>query len=296
MLDYKLKEKIEKYFAYGKNQTRINLLNRRTFWLRRKQLANYEKLNNNNARLDLLMKHVFMDNAARLLWVPPTKPYYEPQGVYKNIHDFSKTLVFSSWEMVPRMITCLVSYEAERQNMQSLKTQLKKEDDLREIQYFLDDGEEDNLTKGTRYPRPRMKFSYDSKEGRPRGMALFCLVYPSDFLTRAYDPVACLNDNMSLVAIRAQVKAKIESVLEKYPESAQVGPTDKRWYYLAPLLLDDELYTGSWFHNEEEADEVDGANRYKDHLTELQNIYKRVINKARKRTCKTYCASTWIMP
>ena len=278
MLDYKLKEKIEKYFAYGKNQTRINLLNRRTFWLRRKQLANYEKLNNNNARLDLLMKHVFMDNAARLLWVPPTKPYYEPQGIYKNIHDFSKTLVFSSWEMVPRMITCLVSYEAERQNMQSLKTQLKKEDDLREIQYFLDDGEEDNITKGTRYPRPRMKFSYDSKEGRPRGMALFCLVYPSDFLTRVYDPVACLNDSMNLAAIRAQVKAKIESVLEKYPESAHVGPTDKRWYYLAPLLLDDELYTGSWFHNEEEADEVDGANRYKDHLTELQNLYKKVIN------------------
>ena len=277
MLDYKLKEKIEKYFVYGKNQNRINLLNRRTFWLRRKQLANYEKLNNNNARLDLLMKHSFMDNAARLLWVPPTKPYYEPQGIYKNIHDFSKTLVFSSWEMVPRMITCLISYEAERQNMQSLKTQLKKEDDLREIQYFLDDGEEENVNKSARYPRPRMKFSYDSKEGRPRGMALFCLVYPSDFLTKAYDPVAYLNDNMSLTAIRAKVKAIIESTLVKYPESTHDGSDGKRWYYLAPLLLDEEKYVRDWFSKEEETYEDDRNNRYKDHLTELQNLYEMVV-------------------
>ena len=278
MLDYKLKEKIEKYFAYGKNQSRINLLNRRTFWLRRKQLANYEKLNNNNARLDLLMKYAFMDNAARLLWVPPTKPYYEPQGVYRNIHDFSKTLVFSSWEMVPRMITCLVSYEAERQNMQSLKTQLKKEDDLREIQYFLDDGEEENVNKSTRYPRPRMKFSYDSKEGRPRGMALFCLVYPSDFLTKAYNPVTCLNDNMSFTVIRAQLKAKIKSALDKYPESTHDGSDGKRWYYLAPLLLDEAKYVEEWFCNEEETAEVDRNNRYKDHFMELRNLYIRVIN------------------
>ena len=278
MMDYKLKDKIEKFYDKDENKNRINLLNRRTFWLPIKQLKNYEKLNNNNARLTLLMKDVFMDNAARLLWVPPTKPYYEPQGVYKNIKDFSKTLVFSSWEMVPRMITCLVSYEAERQNMQSLKTLLKKQDDLRDIQYILEDEEENTVSKNTRYPRPRMRFSYDSKEKRPKGMALFCLIYPSDFLTKVYDPVACLNENMSLAAIRSQVKEKIKKALEKYPETTYYGPPDKRWYYLSTLLLDEENYVETWFQNEEETDEADGNNRYKDHLTELRNLYNAVLN------------------
>ena len=278
MMDYKLKDKIEEFYDKDENKNRINLLNRRTFWLPIKQLKNYEKLNNNNARLALLMKDVFMDNAARLLWVPPTKPYYEPQGVYKNIKDFSKTLVFSSWEMVPRMITCLVSYEAERQNMQSLKTLLKKQDDLRDIQYILEDEEENTVSKNTRYPRPRMRFSYDSKEKRPKGMALFCLIYPSDFLTKVYDPVACLNENMSLDVIRTQVKEKIKKALEKYPETTYYGPPDKRWYYLSTLLLDEENYVETWFQNEEETDEADGNNRYKDHLTELRNLYKAVLN------------------
>ena len=146
------------------------------------------------------------------------------------------------------------------------------------ISLTLDDGEEENVNKSTRYPRPRMKFSYDSKEGRPRGMALFCLVYPSDFLTKAYNPVTCLNDNMSFTVIRAQLKAKIKGALDKYPESTHDGSDGKRWYYLAPLLLDEAKYVEEWFCNEEETAEVDRNNRYKDHLTELQNIYKRVIN------------------
>ena len=274
MLDYKLKEKIENYFIAGKNLNKINLLNRKTFWLRRKQLANYEKLNNNNARLDLLMKYAFMNNAARLLWVPPTKPYYEPQGVYKSIKDFTKTLVFSSWEMVPRMITCLVSYEAERQNMQSLKTQLKKEEDLREIQYFLDDGEEDNTNKISRYPRPRMKFSLNS-DGRPRAMALFCLLYPSEFLTRAYDPVSCLNGKMSLASIRGQLKIIIETELKKIPQLNSTG-IDSRWYYLAPLLLDDSGYVKEWLQNEENTADNTKTKGYGRHLAELRNLYQNV--------------------
>ena len=30
------------------------------------------------------------ENAEQLLWVPPSFPYYKPQGVYKNAENFSK--------------------------------------------------------------------------------------------------------------------------------------------------------------------------------------------------------------
>ena len=300
MQGYRLKEKIEAYFAEN-NQKRTNLLKRRTFWLRQDQIANYEKLNNNNARLDVLMKHAFKDNAARLLWVPPTQPYYEPQGEYKNIKDFSKTLVFSSWEMVPRMITCLASYEAERINMQTLKTRLKNEVELQGLHYFLDDGEENTTKKTPRYPRPRLNFAFT--DNRPRGMSLFCLIYPSDFLTKVYDPVACLNERMSLSDIRAHVRGIITEALNRLPETVSSGPVDQRWYYVAPLLLDDKRYVVDWFLSEETDDEEESyieedqykEQRYADfwneeaeteeanisgyerHLLLLRNLYKSIV-------------------
>ena len=76
----------------------------------------------------------FLDdlNAELLLWVPPSKPYYAPQGVFKNVPAFSKTLIFSSWEMVPRMIAGLLSYEAERKTV----GKLAKSNEAKEAHYF----------------------------------------------------------------------------------------------------------------------------------------------------------------
>lgn len=95
-------------------------------------LDRYDKVPNNNARLDRVMAHTFKDNAELLLWVPPARPYYQPQGVFKNVSDFSKTLVFSSWEMVPRMIAGLLSYEAERKTV----GKLAKANEDKEAHYF----------------------------------------------------------------------------------------------------------------------------------------------------------------
>lgn len=51
-----------------------------------------------------------------LLWIPPANKYYEcgPQNIFEQCDGYSKTLVFSSCEMVPRVIATLTSYEAER--------------------------------------------------------------------------------------------------------------------------------------------------------------------------------------
>lgn len=58
--------------------------------------------------------------AESLLWVPPSIPYYQPGGVFKDKGGFSKVLVFSAWEMVPRMIACTLSYECERRTISKL--------------------------------------------------------------------------------------------------------------------------------------------------------------------------------
>lgn len=55
-----------------------------------------------------------------LLRIPPSNPYYNTGGVFSRHRNYSKVLVFSSWEMVPRMLSVMLSYEAERRTIGKL--------------------------------------------------------------------------------------------------------------------------------------------------------------------------------
>ena len=127
MKKYKIKEQIEKYYTkhsekFG-NEKQQNLL-----WLNRSKINKYDELPKTNARLEALKEKSFINGAEKYMWVPPSKPYYEMRGAYKNSKGFSKILVFSAWEMVPRMIGALVSYEAERLTVGKLVHQIKNQD------------------------------------------------------------------------------------------------------------------------------------------------------------------------
>ena len=259
MRDYQLKRYIENYFTEHPDET--NKMNRDTFWLKRSSLDKYDKIPSGNARLDRVMEHTFKENAELLLWVPPSRPYYQPQGVYKNTTAFSKTLVFSSWEMVPRMIAGLLSYEAERKTV----GKLAKANEDKEAHYF--------YTGEKRYPSARMNFSVSN--GTPSAMTLFCLMYPSQFLTQCYDPIDCMNRGLSLREIEKEVKGKIAEKLAKY-ETTTAGRTDNRWYYVAPLLLDGAGYVTGWLGSDEALasfdDEDEKTKRQKGFLTHLQTL------------------------
>lgn len=89
-----------------------------------KKVDGYRPVPPANARLQYLLDSLFAGghSAEKLLWVPASRPYYRTDGVFAKNAGFSKTLVFSSWEMVPRMISCMVSYEAERRVIKGLWT------------------------------------------------------------------------------------------------------------------------------------------------------------------------------
>lgn len=254
-----IREFKEKYFADHPDE--VGKVNKDTFWLKRRTLDRYDKVPNNNARLDRVMAHTFKDNAELLLWVPPARPYYQPQGVFKNVSDFSKTLVFSSWEMVPRMIAGLLSYEAERKTV----GKLAKANEDKEAHYF--------YTGEKRYPSARLNFSVSN--GTPNAMTLFCLMYPSQFLSRCYDPIDCINRGLTLREIEKEIKGKIADKLVKY-ETTTSGVQDKRWYYIAPLLLDGAGYVTTWLNSDSELtsydDEDEKTKRQKGFLTHLQAL------------------------
>ena len=262
MKNYKLKRRIESYFK--RNSQEIYKMNKDTFWLNEIDIANYNVISYNNARLIDLMKHVLKDNADKLLWIPPSKPYYPLEGAFKGTHNFSKTLIFSSWEMVPRMISSLVSYEVERKTIGKLN---------RDINYF----------SQRRYPYPRLNFAL--REGKPAQMALLTLIYPSKFLIDSYDPIDCLNRNLSLDEIEQEIKEKIRKELYNIPFEDSL-PEDPAWYYLSPLLLDKLYLDGSdsnnfvdmWFKDVNELFREDKQKGFLKHLKRLEEKFNGFYN------------------
>ena len=230
MKSYKLKTEISDYF--DKHLDEISKIKKDSFWINKSDIHNYNEIEFNHARLNHLMDNVLKDNAELLLWVPPSKEYYPSQGVFKDTNDFSKTLVFSSWEMVPRMISSLVSYEVERRTIGEFSK------DNPNIKYFKQGN------KSYNYTAPRNDYSLD--KDKPRRMTLLSLIYPSRYLSMVYVPIECLNDNLSLKKIENKLRMKIKSKLDQFGEELDSHDNfgrrylreDYRWYYLAALLLD----------------------------------------------------------
>ena len=247
MRDYQLKRNVEKYFKSHPQE--LNKIKRDSFWINRNAVDRYDRIPNNNARLERVMNCVLQRGVEKLLWIPPSRPYYEMEGVYKNTEFSTKTLIFSAWEMVPRMLACLLSYEAERRTV----GKLSKDYQDRDVHYFYS-GEK-------RYPSARMNFSV--KNGAPSAMTLFCLLYPSRFLTGCYDPISCMNAGMSIRDIQRKVREKVREKLKEFPTSDR-GNQDRRWYYIAPLMMDGDKYAYSWLESADKlADYDDGDEKSK---------------------------------
>lgn len=235
MRDYQLKRNVEKYFREHPDEVRK--IKKDSFWLNRNAIDRYDRIPNNNARLERVMNSVLQRGVEKLLWMPPSRPYYELQGAFKDSEFSTKTLIFSAWEMVPRMLASLISYEAERRTV----GKLAKDYEDRDVHYFYS-GEK-------RYPSARMNFSV--RNGTPGSMTLFCLLYPSAFLSDCYDPIACMNAGMSIRDIQKQVREKIYEKLKEFPSNER-GNQDRRWYYIAPLMMDSAKYAYSWLESKNE--------------------------------------------
>lgn len=262
MENYILKKKIKQKFVEGED---TKILKKPLVWLDKNIIENYGELPQTNSRLTLLEQKAFENNAEKLLWVPPCKPYYELKGAYEGVTDFSKILVFSSWEMVPRMISTLVSYEAERR--------------IYGNKYAYSDSDETKQNK----PEPRLRFALKGKE--PNSMNLFTLVYPSKTLASLFNPVETLNNHISLsqleLNIKEQIKLKLNK-LKKYENQEVLGNRKyiNRWYFLAPILMDGIKYSQSWLAEllvEYEGRKEEDNDRYSVYLKTLDSILSNEI-------------------
>lgn len=206
--DYMFKRKIEEKYKNGKKKPLFSEIDPEyTLWFDEDTI---DIIKNNkvkreipckNAKLQMLMDTVLPKDkkVEQLLWIPPSRPYYAPQGVFAGFYDGTelkpesaptKTIVFSRYRMVPRMIASMVSYEAENRVG---KSEPENDTDL--------------------------------------NSSLF--KYPSRFLCNAYNPSACIGK--SIDEIKDSIKETIQEKLRKFvpPEC-----DDQYTLLFALLLLD----------------------------------------------------------
>ncbi|MGP4076286.1 DEAD/DEAH box helicase [Halobacillus sp. K22] len=269
MEHYKLKQKITQYLQKSPGQ--VNKVNVPHLWMNESVIKHYKRLPDKNARLSKIKEIALPTNAERLLWIPPSLPYYDFGGCYKGMEQFSKLLIFSAWEMVPRAVSTMVSYEAERLTVGELVKRTSKRKKREGMEYF----------SQRRFPQPRLSFSMRDKE--PANMNHLTLLYPSVTLSRLFNPADVLSRRLSLSELKAEIEEKVQILLDglNFPEIEQTSREDERWYYIAPLLFDkQEGVIREWFSNDsllsglndEKEEQGDKAALLK-HLEALRSIY-----------------------
>ena len=174
-------------------------------------INNYRPIPAANGKLKYLHDLVFGTRHEKktqlLLWVPASNPYYKAGGVFESNEacNFSKIILFSSWEMVPRMISIMMSYYSELYTLGELK---KVE---AEIRY--------TSQKKNRYGENRL---------RADGL----LEYPCRTLSGLFSPTTFYGEKLS--SIRKIIKQRIQ---EEFAQNTIISSIPQQGRNNAKLIL-----------------------------------------------------------
>ncbi|MCZ7681354.1 MAG: hypothetical protein M5U28_22210 [Sandaracinaceae bacterium] len=181
--------------------------------LTRSTVQKYEAIDPSNARLRALARDLLDDGQWQLLWVPPTLRYWPLAGAFAEHADFTKALVFSAWNVVPDVVSAVLSYEAERRAL----------------------GRENDLRYRELHEKNRGLLRFSSSEGRLTGMPVLALQYPALRLADELCPLRMRADGVT--DVREETRRRVAALVAELP--AGEGRPDDRWHWAAPALLDD---------------------------------------------------------
>lgn len=189
------------------------------------RVRDYKPIESANPRLRSLIEETVTQGMWRLLWMPPSFRYHRLGEPFSSVpaEALTKRLVFSSWSVVPKAIAALVSYEAERRMVRSSSRR-------------------SNTTEARE--RVRSPLAVTVRDGRPVGMTVFALMYPSPALAMLADPLTLGRelgsiDEPALGDLIAEARRRADHALtDLVLERPTEGPVDERWYWAAPIMLD----------------------------------------------------------
>ena len=223
------------------------------------EYRSYAEIDPENARLRSLLAETVDMGLWKLLWLPPSLPYYglgEPFSGLGEL-DLTKRLVFSAWNVVPKAIASLASYEAERRMM------------------TMGGESAENSPEARRRIKPLLQVKRSGTD--LSGLSTLILLYPSPTLARLGDPLEIARAHRSngtlatcsdvLAAARGRIETQLAPLTIGAPTE---GREDERWYWITPLLLDQQNgemdswlsqpdLTDAWSQTDDEDDDADGS-------------------------------------
>ena len=182
-----------------------------TLLLSKYAINNYRPIPAANGKLKYLHDLVFGTRHEKktqlLLWVPASNPYYKAGGVFESneARNFSKIILFSSWEMVPRMISIMMSYYSELYTLGELK----------------------KIEAEIRYTSPK-KNRYGENRLRADGL----LEYPCQTLSGLFSPTTFYGEKLS--SIRKNIKQRIQ---EEFAQNTIISSIPQQGRNNAKLIL-----------------------------------------------------------
>lgn len=198
----------------------------------------YESIDPQNGRLRWLLEDLDAHRAFDLLWVPPSLRYYDTGSVYESdgASSFTKRLIFSGWALVPKVVSALVSLEAERRAYSSRTHNYTAEYRRRGGQRLTFRTEE---RKGT-----ERRAGEAEGARRAAAMTAFLIIWPSVTLAELGDPRSRRSGGRgNLGDVLALIEARVAEALTPLTTSAPTeGAVDQRWYWAAPIFLDDRTH------------------------------------------------------
>ncbi len=254
----------------------------------------YEAIDPCNPRLRWLIEDLDRRDAFEVLWIPPSLPYYRAGTSYDSaLHStdagtgageeasagltgLTKRLVFSAWRVVPRAVSSLVSYEAERRTIGEVRGSTAGDVSADRT---VRDGAVKYTSERARHGGGNLTLTRRSIEGsrgadaeghtretRAAAMSSLQFMLPSPALAelgyprigtggRFIGPARPLADLRAQVAeriageLRPLLHAEEQAALDRSLAHAMGAPAgdgsltparrgDMQWYWLAPLLLD----------------------------------------------------------
>ena len=195
----------------------------RSLFLSKEAVETRQPLLPPHARMRWLLDLCVGEDLWKLLWIPATAPYYQPRGQFQAFKPGSvtKRLIFSAWQVVPKAIAALVTYEAERRMFAGVARA----------------GETLSATRERLTPLLR----FNRNDGRLTGLPVMGMIYPSFRLAELGDSLIVSREGGGgaeglLREVEGAVAAELEPIVKL--RATKGGAEDESWYWAAPLLLD----------------------------------------------------------
>lgn len=223
-----------------------------------------------NGKLNILMKDISKNSM--LLWCPPSLPYYPLSGSFRGREKFSKTLIFSAWKLVPKMVSTIMSYVVEQDTIGRYDPK---------AHYFASKKAKPD-DDADKYRRPLRQLVFNTKA---KNMTTLLLAYPSVTLAELYDPLENLQNGYDKPNVKAIVKVlqnnfyeDIKTCIKDYPsENYDIKSDNTAINWILPIKKDiSHGIDSQWIKEIKAAGNDSGLDNHLKRLTRLLDTEENV--------------------